>query len=339
MLKYSLIELLGENCLIDIKEKKLKSYKFIDLFSGLGGFHLALRSFGAKCVFASDIDEQVIKVYEDNFETKVTRDITKVSAEDIPVHDIICAGFPCQPFSISGLKNGFDDPNGKLYEHIIRIAQYHKPKFIILENVRNLENHKKGETLKIIKESFESIGYSFFHKVLNASDFGIPQARKRIYMVCFKNELNIKDFSFPNALNKKTAVKDILEDINRESLEVKRNDIFFKSTENIVKEGALIRIGNIGLGRQGERIYAIDGHSSTLSSQGGGVGGKTGMYLINNKITKLSGRECARLMGFPDTYKITESLNANYTQFGNSVVVNVLQEIVKKIIETLGENL
>lgn len=318
-----------------IKNKSLKGYKFIDLFCGIGGFHLALSSFGAKCVFASDIDANAKKVYENNFKIKVSGDITKIKPSDIPEHDIICAGFPCQAFSISGKKGGFNDfkGRGELYKNVVEIAKFHQPKFILLENVKNLEAHNNGITLKTILKDFEDVGYDMFFKVLNSSDYGIPQARKRIYIVGIKKDLNIKTFSFPVPIKKVSFLKDVLEtNIDRNPLLIKRDDVKINYSLEEKETRGLLRIGHVGLGRQGERIYSIQGHSITLSSQGGGVGGKTGMYLINGKVYKLSGRECARLMGFPDKYKIADTNNLCYCQFGNSVVVDVLQEIMKKII-------
>lgn len=315
-----------------IKDKKLKNYKFIDLFCGIGGFNLALSSFGAKCVFASDIDPAAVKTYENNFNIKVSGDITKIEPKDIPSHDIICAGFPCQSFSISGKKKGLDDPRGRLYKNVVNIAKYHKPKLIILENVKNLETHNNGETLRQIKNDFRNIGYQIFSQVLNASDFGVPQARKRIYFVAFRDDLKINDFKFPEKLNIKTELNFILEDCYSDNVVVNRKDVNLYENKVKIKNNSLNRIGEIGKGRQGERIYSPKGHSITLSSQGGGVGGKTGMYLINNVIRKLTPRECARLMGFPDTFIMSEGINTSYCQFGNSVVIDVLQYIVEQII-------
>lgn len=321
-----------------IKNKQLKGFTFIDLFCGIGGFHLALKSFGAKCVFASDINQQAIETYENNFKLKVSGDITKIAPQNIPHHDIICAGFPCQSFSISGKKKGLDDPRGQLYKNVVKIAKYHKPKIILLENVKNLETHNKGQTLEQIKRDFQQIGYTIFSKVLNASDFGIPQARKRIYFVAFRNDYKINNFLFPEKHKIVVELNSILEDCPTESVYVKnRQDINIYNPIPPIKPNALNRIGEIGKGRQGERIYSPYGHATTLSSQGGGIGGKTGMYLIDNKVRKLTSRECARLMGFPDDYKLSESLNTCYCQFGNSVVVDVIQEIVNKILNYFKE--
>ena len=322
------------------EKNALKDYKFIDLFCGIGGFHLAVSSFGGQCVFASDINQEACKVYEENFNMTPEGDITQIPVETIPQHDIICAGFPCQPFSISGQKEGFKDSRGrgKLFFEVVRIAKYHKPKIIILENVRNFANHDNGRTLTTVYEELENIGYKVFSEVLCATDYGVPQARKRIYIVAFKNDLNIKDFSFPSSLTSYKTLKDIL--IEDDKNEIKGNywisrDYVINQDEPINGLNKLSRIGQIYLGRQGERIYSINGQSTTLSSCGGGLGGKTGMYLINNRVRKLYPRECARLMGFPDSFRLADTQEKNYKQFGNSIVVDVVQYIIRNIIKEI----
>ncbi len=320
-------------------EKQLNGYNFIDLFCGIGGFHLALSSLGANCVFASDIDKEACKVYETNFGLKPHGDITKIKEEKIPKHDILCAGFPCQPFSISGNQQGFDDEQGrgKLFFDIVRIAKYHKPKVLLLENVKNFEKHDGGKTIERVEKELNDIGYTVFFDVLCASDFEVPQQRKRIYIVAFRDDLNINTFVFPQGTNKFKVLKDIL--ITKAENKIKGNYYIDRAytikNETKQKEKNLIRIGEIGLGRQGERIYSIYGQSTTLSSQGGGLGGKTGMYLIRKKVRKLFPRECARLMGFPDNFKLSSSQEQNYKQFGNSVVVDVIQTIVKEVIKKI----
>lgn len=324
------------------EKKRFKNYTFIDLFCGIGGFHLALESLGAKCVFASDIDSEACKTYRNNFKIDPKGDITKIPTTQIPSHEILCGGFPCQPFSISGNKQGFNDEQGrgKLFFDIVRIARKHKPRVIILENVKNFEKHDGGKTLKEVYTKLNSIGYRTFHKVLCASDFGVPQHRERIYIVAFKKDLNIKEFIFPEPLNDYKVLKDLL--ISQKDNEivgnygVSRECIIDRNVENRTKD--LIRIGRIGKGRQGERIYSINGQAATLSSQGGGLGGKTGLYLINNKVRKLFPRECARLMGFPDNFKLADSQEKNYKQFGNSVVVDVIQVILDSIADTLEKH-
>lgn len=309
------------------EQQCLQGLRFVDLFCGIGGFHLALSSLGAECVFASDINEKACKVYEKNYKIKPYGDITKIKCKDVPSHDILCAGFPCQPFSISGNRKGFDDKNGKLFFEIIRIARFHKPKVIFLENVSNLESHNEGKTLEVIRQKLKSIGYRTFDSVLNASDYGVPQSRKRIYIIAFRNNLGIKQFCFPKSEQEIACVQDVLEENVDSKYSVVRNDIvIFDETEH-EKSNKLIRIGSVGPGRQGERIYSIQGPATTLSSQGGGPGGKTGIYRVGNNVRILTPRECARVMGFPDDFILLGSDFDAYTQFGNSVVVNVIQKI------------
>ena len=310
-------------------EKRLQGLTFIDLFSGIGGFHLALESYGAKCVFASEINEAAAKVYYDNFKLKPHGDIRAIKAKKIPEHDILCAGFPCQAFSISGNQNGFSDENGKLFFEILRIARYHKPKLILLENVKNLLTHDNGKTIEVIEKKLQKIGYTTFKEVICATNFSVPQARKRIYIVAFRNDLEVEKFVFPKGKGRLKSISDILEDNVDASYEINVPYIVdITKFDNVKKSDTLLRIGSVGSGRQGERIYSIKGQGITLSSQGGGVGGKTGMYYINNTVRKLTPRECARMMGFPERFKVAKTDAECYKQFGNSVVVNVLQEIV-----------
>lgn len=326
---------------IDSKlSQALVDYNFIDLFAGIGGFRLALESFGAKCIFSSEWDKHACEVYNANFNEFPNGDITKISACDIPKHDILCAGFPCQAFSISGKMKGFEDTRGTLFFDIARIVDYHKPKILLLENVKNFQKHDNGRTLKVVLNSLSEIGYNVYFKILNASHYGIPQMRERIYFVCFSNELNIKDFDFPKPVNKNSTVEDIL--LNDDAVDdysITRSDI--QIFEDKIPHADIfgnypkktIRIGIVNKGGQGERIYSVNGQGLTLTAHGGGVGSKTGLYLINGKIRKLTPRECARLMGFPDNFKISNSDAQAYKQFGNSVVVDVVQHIFKKIIK------
>ncbi len=327
--------------MIEIKEFEktlLKDYKFIDLFCGIGGFHVALEAFGAECVFASDVNEEAKNVYKKNFGILPYGDITKISSIDIPSHDILCGGFPCQAFSISGKGKGFSDcKTGQLFFEINRILKDHKPKVVFLENVANLEKHWGGYSLKNILNALKSRGYKPFEKVLNAIDYGIPQHRKRLYIVAFREDLSINDFNFPKPLETKKSLKDFLEDKVDERYYIKQN---YKIRDDVLdiekdRQGSYIRVGEVGPGRQGERIYSVNGCATTLSSSSGGPGGRTGMYYINNKVRKLTPRECARLMGFPNDFKIAESDNQAYLQFGNSVVIDVLQYILLEIISKI----
>ena len=319
-----------------------KDIKYIDLFAGIGGFHQAMNEFGAKCVLASEWDRHAAKTYYDNYGIMPKGDITKIDEKTIPKHDMLCGGFPCQAFSISGKQKGFEDTRGTLFFDIARIVQYHKPKVILLENVRNFEKHDDGRTLEKVISTLQRLDYNVFYKVLNARNYGLPQNRERIFIVCFRNGLPIEKFNFPKSYNKRTSLLDIIEDNPTDAKIINRPDtVFTKSfTPQIDLFGKIdlpnkpIQIGYVNKGGQGERIYSPYGHAITLSAYGGGAGAKTGLYFINNIIRKLSLRECARAQGFPDSFKITSSLSESYKQFGNSVAVNVLKAIIKEIYKT-----
>lgn len=318
---------------------ELRNMKFIDLFAGIGGFRLALESFGAKCVFSSEKDKYAIETYEANYGEKPSGDITKIKNEDIPYHDILCAGFPCQPFSVSGKQKGFDDDRGIHFFEIYRIVKHHKPSILFLENVANLKRHNDSQTIKLMQEMLEELGYIVNIKVLNASDYNVPQSRKRIYFVCFnKEKLPVYNFEYPKPLPCKTYLKDILEDDDKtEQYRIVRDDIVFKDINIIECEPKPIRIGTINKGGQGDRIYSPLGHAITLSAEGGGSGAKTGAYLINGYVRKLSPRECARVQGFPEDFVIAEKPNQAYKQFGNSVALPVLKSIVSCINESINQ--
>jgi DNA (cytosine-5)-methyltransferase 1 len=324
----------------------LKKYNFIDLFAGIGGFHLALGSMGAECVFASEWDKFASETYEKNFHLKPFGDITQIDEKNIPKHDILCGGFPCQAFSISGKQKGFEDTRGTLFFDIARIVNFHKPKVLFLENVKNLAKHDEGKTLKTIIQTLEELEYSVFTKVFNSSNFGLPQNRERIYIVAFHNILNSKTFKFPVSPNNPICLEHILENEPKDAKVIERSDIeFYKKhtvSNTLFSDNKLlnkpIQIGKVNKGGQGERIYHTLGHAITLSAYGGGVGSKTGLYLVNGKIRKLSPRECARVQGFPDNFILNSSDIQTYKQFGNSVSVNVLQHILKEISEVLKLN-
>lgn len=315
----------------------MNNLKFIDLFAGIGGFRIALEEMGAECVFSSEWDKQAKITYETNFKDTPHGDITEIDESDIPNHDILAAGFPCQPFSISGKRLGFKDTRGTLFFDVARIIKYHNPKLVILENVRNFASHDNGNTLAVVKKTLEDFGYNVFYKVLNASDYGLPQNRKRIFIICFRNDLKINDFEFPGPTDIKISLNDVLiKDEKNTKYIIDRPDIYFdekkiESTKMISKLNKPIRIGTINKGGQGERIYSVKGHAITLSAYGGGAGAKTGAYLIDNQVRKLTPRECARIQGFPDSFIIPVTDGQAWKQFGNSIPINILRSILNKI--------
>lgn len=325
--------------MIEIKEKLLEGYTFIDLFAGLGGFRISLESLGAKCVYSNEWDIPAQEVYADNFGDTPEGDITQVDETTIPDHDILCAGFPCQAFSISGKQRGFEDSRGTLFFDVARIVKAKQPRIVFMENVKNFASHDNGRTLHVVKATMEELGYTFFQKVLNAVDYGVPQKRERIYMVCFRNDLGIDNFNFPKAFKLTRHVEDFLledEDLVKH-LYVDRPDTYYNGEADDIYSDKSIRLGIVNKGGQGERIYSTKGIAITLSAYGGGIFAKTGGYLVNGRPRRLHPRECARIMGYPDSYKIAKSANQAYKQFGNSVVIDVLQYIAQEIGRAVKE--
>lgn len=341
--------------MLDIKNKNLSGLKFIDLFAGMGGFRIALESLGAECVFSSEWNSDARKMYLENFGELPVGDITKVNEKEIPDHDILCAGFPCQAFSISGKRLGFADTRGTLFFDVARIVNEKKPKAVFLENVKNLVTHDHGTTMRVIKETMENLGYSFFFAILNSADYEIPQKRERVYIVCFRNDVSPDNFGFPLPHEDFVSIEDILlreteiAQIPKEQrlIHIPQNDsrLSFRPATRKGKGGREgseeksrrpIQIGTVGKGGQGERIYSTKGVGITLSAYGGGLFSKTGGYLIHGEVRKLYPREAARTLGFPDRYVLSTGKRcAVYQMLGNSVAINVLQEIGAKIGEIL----
>lgn len=317
----------------------LSGCRFIDLFAGIGGFHTCLKSFGANPVFSSEWDSHAQDVYEDNFGIRPAGDITQIAASDIPAHNILCAGFPCQAFSVSGNQKGFEDTRGTLFFDIARVVKTHKPEFLLLENVKNFAKHDSGKTLKTVKEILTGLGYITFQKVLNSSHFGVPQKRERIFILGFRSDLGFENYEFPKPTMEQCQLESILlPDHQTEEFVIQRDDMILnvdkRPEKDIYGHYPLkpFRIGTVNKGGQGERIYHAKGHSVTLSAYGGGVGAKTGLYYINGKVRRLAPRECARLTGFPDSFRMSSLRNQAFKQFGNCVVVDVLQILIQDLI-------
>jgi DNA (cytosine-5)-methyltransferase 1 len=276
-----------------------------------------------------------------NFGEMPAGDIFQVAEFEVPQHEIICGGFPCQPFSISGKQLGFSDARGTLFFEILRLINHHNPKAVFLENVANYVSHKDGETLRTTVKLLEKAGYSVDWRVLNASDYGIPQARRRLYIVGIRDDLDGEKFAFPKPTHETTKLQDILlEDSRTKHLIISRNDIKInvKPDSQMVFDGTdqkPIRVGIINKGGQGERIYSTKGHAVTLSAYGGGAGAKTGCYLVNEKVRKLHPEECRKIMDFPDTFKLHPSPAQSYKQFGNSVVVKLIELIGNEIVRVM----
>lgn len=301
-------------------------YKFIDLFAGVGGIRIALENVGMECVFSSEWDEPCQKMYEANFGEKPHGDITKIDSKDIPDHDILTGGFPCQPFSIIGAGKGFADTRGTLFFDIERILAEKKPRAFLLENVKQLRGHDKGRTLQVILEHLKNLGYTVYYDIFNGLDFGVPQKRERIVLVGFLE--NVK-FSFPTKpIAKPKTLKEILENDNKvdpkhflsESAKKKINDKVKKPfpIPSIWHEN---KSGNIGVHEYSCALRANASYN----------------YLVVNGVRRLTPREMFRLQGFPDTYKIVVSDTQARKQAGNSVVIPKIQAIGMQMQKALNE--
>lgn len=314
----------------------MERLKFVDLFCGLGAFHEALKPYG-DCVFASDINPVVSKLYAANHHITPQGDITKIKASDIPAHDVLCAGAPCQSHSVAGKQKALADPRGQLIYDVFRIVEFHKPKYILIENVKNLLNVQKKQVFKGIKAELERLGYTVHHQVMNAARYGMAQARERLYIVCIRRDLN-QEFKFPVPLDIPTPVRSILDPTVSIDMTAQINRTHSIEDEDAItpvfkpRTIKILRYKKSGkAGRQGERVYDIDHPSITICASSGGPGAKTGLYeMPDKKIRTLTVKETKRLFGFPESYKHdTICSDTQMLHFlGNSIVIPVLSAII-----------
>lgn len=309
---------------------------YIDLFCGLGAFHTAFNTDTSfRCVFACDIDEGVRKIYKANYGMDVHGDIRSVDPKTLPNFDILCAGFPCQPFSIAGNGEGFQDTEkGNLFYDILHIVDAKSPRMCILENVKNLKTHDSGNTYKTIETELVKRGYLVTSKVINAAEYGSPQARQRIFIVATKG----KTFEIPSGSHVPTPVQSVLDvtnttnEINGDKYElhekhsnektVTKPKILYDIVDKKSKKG----------GRQGERVYDITHAGVTVCASSGGPGAKTGLYKVGDGIRRLTVQETLGMFGFPKDYKF-EGVSSEHALFylGNSIVVDVVKKFVPHI--------
>lgn len=301
------------------------SFRFIDLFAGIGGIRLGFESVGGHCVFSSEFDEDACTTYEANFGEHPSGDITKIEAKDIPEFDILLGGFPCQAFSIIGKKEGFaNETCGTLFFDIERILTEKRPPAFMLENVRNLTAHDNGNTFKTIKKHLEALGYNVYAKVLNALDYGVPQKRERIFIVGFLNDVKFK-FPDPVPVEERKNLVDILE-TNVDRKYYVRDEIRLSRLERLKDKNypkPYISHENIA--------GSITPHpySSALRA------GASANYILINDERRPTEREMLRIQGFPDTYKIVLPYGKVKKQCGNSVAVPVIKAIAKEMIKAL----
>jgi DNA (cytosine-5)-methyltransferase 1 len=326
------------------------AFTFIDLFAGIGGFRLAMQNLGGKCVFSSEWDKEAQKTYRANFGEVPFGDITKDSTKRfIPDGiDILCAGFPCQAFSIAGKRGGFEDTRGTLFFDVAEIIKSKQPKAIFLENVKGLRNHDRGKTLETILNVLrEDLGYFVPDpQIINAKDFGVPQNRERIFIVGFRKDLNIEHFEYPKPLTKRASFADIKEK-NVVSTKYYLSDRYLSTLKDHKKRHA--EKGN-GFGYE-----VIPDHGISNAVVCGGMGRERNLVYddrivdftpvtrihgeVNKEgIRKMTPREWARLQGFPDTYIVPVADASAYKQFGNSVAVPAIQATGNEIVKIIRVN-
>lgn len=342
-----------------------KKVTFIDLFAGIGAFHQGLQSQGAECVFASEWDPYCRATYEENFKdhcpqvfeiskanysddglfsTNFAGDITKIEPKSIPDHEILCAGFPCQPFSISGKKKGFNDTRGTVFFNVMEIVKAKQPTIVFLENVKHLIHHDQGNTLRVILEELEAAGYATSWKLLNAKDFGLAQNRERIIIIGSKG--NKFDFSRVETTKQK-ALKNILdksghfEYLSADDYTLLPEDLWKRQASGLIfcgyRNKAIRKAGTrpntehlSRVHKQPNRIYHIDGTHPTLPSQE-----SSGRFWIydGSEVRKLSLDEAYKLQGFPKSFKKNQNVSAAYNQIGNSAAIPMIEAIYKQLKE------
>ncbi len=319
-----------------LPNKKDTSFTFIDLFAGIGGFRLAMQEIGGACQFSSEWDSYAQHTYLLNFGELPEGDITKIDECNIPDHDVLCAGFPCQPFSLAGVsaRNALDTAHGfacttqgTLFFDVARIVQAKRPKVVFLENVRNIINHDKGKTFSIIQKTMKELGYSFSYKIINAKT-KVPQKRVRCYMVCLRD--TEEEFTFPEFDGKPLALKTILE---------KEVDAQYTISDKLWAGHQRRTANNLARGTGFTAFCAdLDKPSNTIVARYGKDGKECLIPQKNKNPRMLTPRECARLQGFPENFIISASKTAAYKQFGNSIALPVVRDIAKKIKVYLNNN-
>ncbi len=303
------------------------SFRFIDLFAGIGGIRIPFDEIGGKCVFTSEWDKFSQQTYEANFGEKPSGDITKISPSEIPEFDLLLAGFPCQPFSHAGLKKGFEDTRGTLFFKIAEIIDYHRPKVVFLENVKGFVSHDKGQTFSTIRRILEDeLGYHFFYDIHNARDFGVPQNRERVFMIALRDDIN---FDFADPPNTPVKLGDILDQHVDPKYTI--SDVLWASHQR--RKAAHLAKGN-GFGYS---LFNQDSpYTSTMSARYYKDGSEILIEQKGKNPRKLTPREASRLQGFPESFKIPVSDTQAYKQFGNAVAVPAIRSVAKQLAPLLS---
>lgn len=312
-----------------MQNKNGENFRFVDLFAGIGGIRIAFERAGGKCVFSSECDEQCQTMYEANFGEKPFGDITQIDAENVPNHDILTGGFPCQAFSIIGNKLGFADTRGTLFFDIERILRAKRPKAFLLENVKQLTTHDEGRTFRIILKHLENLGYFIHYKVLNGLDFGVPQKRERIILVGFKKNY---PFEFPKNGTERKTLSDILEPEEKIDKKHFLSDYFRTKLRRKLKEqNKEVSCRPVILHENKSGNIGIHLFSCALRANG------SYNYVTVNGERRMTPREMLRLQGFPDTFKIVVPDAQVRKQAGNSVVIPKIEAVAHAMIKAMKQ--
>lgn len=304
---------------------RMDKFNFIDLFAGIGGIRIPFEKSGGTCVFSSEWDKYAQQTYAYNFGEAPTGDITQIKETDIPDHDVLLAGFPCQPFSIIGDKQGFEDTRGTLFFDIVRILKQKQPSAFLLENVKQLLTHNKGQTFAVIQEQLSRLGYTTYHEVLNALDFGLPQKRERIFIIGFREPIA---FEFPKPIGVYKPLSEVLEPDEDIEPSLFASERIQKSRREKCKCTPFFP--SIWHENKGGNISVLP-FSCALRA------GASYNYLLVNGVRRLSGREMLRLQGFPEDFKITGNMMQIRKQTGNSVAIPVVHAITQKMLQALEQ--
>lgn len=316
----------------NIQNINSQKYRAIDLFAGIGGIRIGFQKVFKKkfeVVFSSEIDKNAQKTYFKNYNDLPYGDITKINEKEIPSHDILLAGFPCQAFSIAGYRKGFEDTRGTLFFDVARIIKYHKPKVVFLENVKGFVGHDKGNTFKIVKQTLVDLGYKVYAEVLNTKDYGIPQNRERIYIVAFLN--NTIEFSFPKKEELELQIHDFLEKNVENQFYYNNKPLYEKIKNDVINKDTVY---------QWRRQYVRENKNKvcpTLTANMGTGGHNVPIIRDNQGIRKLTPKECVNFQGFDVDFEFPSdlALSHRYKQAGNSVTVKVIEKIAQEIKNVL----
>ena len=306
-----------------------RKFKFVDLFAGIGGIRIAFERVGGKCIFTSEWDEPCQVMYEANFGEKPCGDITKLNVDEVPDHDILTAGFPCQAFSIIGNKLGFGDTRGTLFFDVARILKAKQPQAFLLENVKQLKSHDHGRTLKVILDHLEKLGYFIHYKVLNGLDFGVPQKRERIILVGFRKNY---PFDFPLSKVETKTLADILEPENQIDKKHFLSDYFrTKLKRKLQEQNKRIISRPVVLHENKGGNIGIHPFSCALRANG------SYNYVTVNGERRLTPREMLRLQGFPDSFKMVVPDIQVRKQAGNSVVIPKIEAVAHAMVQAMSK--